>query len=99
MLDPVWTTTIVILLAFILFVTEWIPAAVTALAATATLIILGVLDAKDGFSGFSNEATLTVLFMLILAAGVERTGIVNLVAHKVLDVAHGRPQRFLLLLI
>lgn len=92
-------TFLVLILATILFVTELVPVSITALGAAAVLMVTGVVSMEDGFSGFSNEATITVLSMLVIAAAVNRSGLVLLLAHKVLDIASGRPMRFLVLLM
>lgn len=68
-------TLLVVLVAFILLVTELIPPAITAIGAACALMLTGVLTPEQGLSGFSNEATITVLCMLILASALERTGI------------------------
>ena len=87
---PVTTNMIVVFLivlgAIILFVTEWLPIDVTAIAIMVTLIILEPwtqISAEEGISGFSSSATVTVLAMLILSAGISRTGIVQIVGRKI----------------
>ena len=92
-------TFLVLIVATILFVTEFIPVSITALGAAAVLMVTGVVSMEDGFSGFSNEATITVLSMLVIAAAVNRSGLVLLLAHKVLDIAAGSRLRFLVLLM
>ena len=72
---PLLITLLVVLVAFLLLVTELIPPAITAIGAACVLMLTGVLTPEEGLSGFANEATITVLCMLILAAAIERTGI------------------------
>ena len=76
---------LVVLGAIVLFITEWLPIDVTAIAIMVTLIVLepwtGV-SATDGISGFANPATITVLAMLILSAGISHTGIVQLIGQR-----------------
>lgn len=58
---------LVILGAIVLFVTEWIPIDVTAIAIMVTLIVLEPwtqISPSEGISGFSSSATITVLAML-----------------------------------
>jgi di/tricarboxylate transporter len=76
----------IILVAFVLFVTELFPVDVTALIILVLLMVLGPwtnVSPTDGLSGFSNEATITVLAMLILSESVRRTGAVQLLGHRV----------------
>jgi di/tricarboxylate transporter len=80
----------VVLLALALFVTEWLPVDVTAILVMVLLMVLGPdgvvnltrISATEGISGFSNPATITVLAMLILSAGVSRTGLVQLLGRR-----------------
>ncbi len=79
----------IVLLAFILFVTELFPVDVTALIVLVLLMLLGHwtrVSPTDGLSGFSNEATITVLAMLILSESVRRTGAVQLLGHRVTGI-------------
>ncbi|MDG5817873.1 SLC13 family permease [Natronococcus sp. A-GB7] len=70
----------VVALALVLFLTERLPIDVTAILLIVVLVVLepwtGV-DPSTGVSGFSNDATITVLAMLILSGGVARTGLVQ----------------------
>jgi len=71
----------IVLLALVLFVTEWLSVDVTALL---ILVLLAALEpwtqisSTDAVSGFSNPATITVLAMLILSEGIRRTGLVQI---------------------
>jgi len=98
-LDPITITLLVIAGALVLFVTELLPAHITALLSTGALMATGVLTAEEGFAGFSNSATLTVTFMLILASGVRRTGAINEMARWLSKASQGDSKRFLLLVI
>lgn len=43
-----------------------------------TLILTGLVTPEEGISGFSNEAVITVTAMLVLSAGLLRTGVIDL---------------------
>ena len=60
--------------ACILFVSEAVPIDVTALLILASLVGTGVLTAEEGVRGFSNPAPITVAAVLVLSAGLLRTG-------------------------
>ena len=60
--------------AFALFLWNRVRADVVALLVMATLIVTGLVSPRDGTSGFANEATITVALMMVLAAGLARTG-------------------------
>ncbi|GAB4243168.1 MAG: SLC13 family permease [Stanieria sp.] len=68
----------VLVLALIAFIFEWLPVDITALAVAVVLIVLGLVSPEEGIEGFGNSATITVLAMFILSAGVTRTGVVQI---------------------
>jgi len=84
----------VVALALVLFVTEALPVDVTAILSAVLLVVLepwtGISPAQ-GISGFSSPATITVLAMLILSAGVGRTGVVQTLGSRMAEFA-GRDQ-------
>ncbi len=76
---------VIILLALVLFATEWFPIDVTAILLMVLLMVLEPwtqISPREGISGFANPATITVLAMLILSTGINRTGIVQLIGRK-----------------
>ena len=75
-IDIVITLSVVVI-AFALFIAEKFPADITALGVMVALIVLGQVEPEDGIAGFSNPATITVMAMFILSAGVARTGILQ----------------------
>ncbi|WP_425498493.1 SLC13 family permease [Haloprofundus halobius] len=84
-----------ILLAFVLFATERFPIDVTAILLMVLLMVLEPwtqITPREGISGFANPATITVLAMLILSTGINRTGIVQLFGRKMTAFA-GDDQR------
>ncbi|WP_330633552.1 SLC13 family permease [Halocatena halophila] len=84
-----------IFLALVLFATEWYPIDVTAILVMVLLMILEPwtqISPQEGLSGFANPATITVLAMLILSTGINRTGIVQLISRKMAAFA-GTDQR------
>ncbi|MGB9956619.1 SLC13 family permease [Haloferax prahovense] len=79
-----------ILLSLVLFATEWLPIDVTAIVVMVLLMVLEPwtqITPQEGLSGFASPATITVLAMLILSTGVNRTGIVQLIGRKMANYA------------
>lgn len=70
----------VVVFALVCFLKEWFSADVTAIMVMVILMTLGLVTPEEGISGFSNTATITVLAMFILSAGISRTGAVQLVS-------------------
>ena len=69
---------LVLSVTLVLLVTEWLPADLTALTTAVLLMLLGLVTPEEGVSGFSNTATITVMAMFILSAGITRTGVMQL---------------------
>ncbi|WP_440766591.1 SLC13 family permease [Natronorubrum sp. DTA7] len=72
-------------LALVLFVTERLPIDVTAILLIVVLVVLEPwtgIDPSTGISGFANDATITVLAMLILSGGIARTGLVQEIGRR-----------------
>ena len=81
---------LIILGAIVMFVTEWLPIDVTAIGIMVTLIVLEPwtqITPAEGISGFSSSATITVLAMLILSAGISQTGVVQIIGRKISSFA------------
>ena len=84
----------VVALALVLFVTEALPVDVTAILSAVLLVVLEPwtgITPVEGISGFSSPATITVLAMLILSAGLGRTGVVQTLGSRMRRFA-GRSQ-------
>ncbi|WP_372886391.1 SLC13 family permease [Shimia sp.] len=60
-----------------------------AFAALLTGVVLGVVDSKDAFSGFGHPATIVVALVLVVSAGLTRSGAVFLITRTLVDSARG----------
>lgn len=77
-------TLIILAAAMYGFVSERLAPDVTALLALLSLLLTGVLTPYEAFSGFSHPATISVAAVLVLSAGVERTGALTYIARRLL---------------
>lgn len=77
-------TLIILAAAMYGFVSEKLAPDVTALLALLALLLTGVLTPYEAFSGFSHPATISVAAVLVLSAGVERTGALTYIARRLL---------------
>jgi Na+/H+ antiporter NhaD/arsenite permease-like protein len=81
----------IILVALVLFATEPVPIDITAIGIMVSLMILGAggpvnltdISAAEGTSGLASSATLPVLAMFVLSAGIQRTGIVQTLGRRI----------------
>lgn len=76
-MPPELIVAVIILGAVVLFSLEIFSIDITALIIMCALMVTGVLTVEEAVSGFSNPATLTVLAMLIISAGIQNTGLIN----------------------
>lgn len=72
-------TLCVLAIALVAFVFEWFPVDLTALMIAIVLMLLKLVTPEEGIAGFGNTATITVMAMFILSAGVTRTGAIQVV--------------------
>lgn len=84
------------LVAIFLFATEKLRIDAVALLVLSALAIFGLVSPGDALSGFSNQATITVAAMFILAAGLQNSGALSGIGH-LLGQARS-PLTFLLIL-
>ncbi|MGD1913294.1 MAG: SLC13 family permease [Rivularia sp. (in: cyanobacteria)] len=70
----IFLTLIIVFLTLISFIGEWFPVDITAIGVMVLLMALGLVTPEEGISGFGNSATITVMAMFILSAGISRTG-------------------------
>ena len=87
-----------ILVVLTAFVTEVVPNDVTAMGVVAALVVLepwtGV-GPRAAISGFANPATVTVMAMYMLSAGVQKTGLVERLGLRLAAFTGGREFRAL----
>ena len=73
----IFLTLAVVVAALVCFIAEWLPVDITALCVAVLLIVLKLVTPEEGIAGFSNSATITVMAMFILSAGITRTGVIQ----------------------
>lgn len=79
---PALAVIAIIVIMIFCFVTEIIPIDTTALLVMTTLIAAGLVTPLEGISGFSNEATITILALFIIGAGLDNSGAINYLGKK-----------------
>ncbi|MEE8349862.1 MAG: SLC13 family permease [Acidobacteriota bacterium] len=74
-----------LLVALILFVTEWIRYDIVALLVLVSLNLSGILTLEEAFAGFSNAAVITVAGVLVMSRAVQESGVVQIVGVKMIE--------------
>jgi di/tricarboxylate transporter len=88
----------VLLLTVVLFVSEKLRVDVVAILIMLSLPWLGLISPSEAFSGFSGNAVMSIIAVMILGAGMDRTGVMNILATKIISVA-GKSEKKLLVII
>ncbi len=77
----------ILLVALVLFVTEWIRMDLVALLVLSALALSGLVTPVEAFAGFSNPAVITVWAMFIMSEGLARAGIAEGIGRQIAHVA------------
>ncbi|MFW2331060.1 MAG: SLC13 family permease [Nitrospinota bacterium] len=75
---------IVIVIAIFLFITELVRVDVVAIIMMVLLPILGLVTPSEAFSGFSSNAVISIIAVIIIGAGLDKTGLMNRVAAPII---------------
>ena len=67
----------VILLAFVLFLTEFFPIDVTALTVLGILLLTGLITPTESIMGFSNPAVIIIATLFVLSKTLQKSGILE----------------------
>ncbi len=89
----------ILLAAILLFITERVRVDVVALMVLVSLVLTGLISAPEALSGFANPAVVTVWAVLILSAGLARTGVAGLIGRPIQRLAGGSEARLIALIM
>ena len=78
---------LILILAVLLFLTEWLRIDLVALLVLGSLALTGLVTPAQALSGFSNPAVVTVWAVLILSGALARTGVAGRLGRLVLRLA------------
>ena len=85
-------------LTVILFVREWVSADVAALLILVILGLTQLVPVDRLFDGFASNAVMSIMAVMVLAAGLDRTGVMGHAASVVLRLSQGDEKRLLIAL-
>jgi di/tricarboxylate transporter len=69
-----------------LFISELVRVDIAAILVMVTIGLLGLVPAADLFDGFASNAVLSIIAVMILGAGLDRTGVMTVVSAFILKV-------------
>ncbi|MCB8920469.1 MAG: SLC13 family permease [Ardenticatenaceae bacterium] len=82
-----WIILSILIVAVILFITEWLRVDVVALGVVVALMLTGSLSTAEALAGFSNSAVLTIAALFIVGGAVLQTGLAGMIGRRILQVA------------
>ncbi len=77
----------IIIIGIFLFIRDVFSIDTTSIVIMALFIISGVLDPEEGFSGFNHPATLTLGCMFVVSAAVFKSGLIDGLSSRIVQVA------------
>ena len=99
-MEPLTTEMILVMmmigLAVFLFIVEWVRVDVVAIIMMVILPLLHLVTAKEAFVGFSSNAVISIIAVIIIGAGLDKTGIINKLVTPVLRIAGNSTSRVII---
>jgi di/tricarboxylate transporter len=90
-MEPLTTEMILVMImigvAIFLFIAEWVRVDVVAILMMVALPLLHLVTAREAFVGFSSNAVISIIAVIIIGAGLDKTGLINRLVRPVLRVA------------
>ena len=77
-----------IFISILIFVFELLPIDVTAFMIMVVLLITGIITPQQGVMGFGNQATITIMALMIIGAGLDQTGAVSWMGQAMLPLMY-----------
>lgn len=91
-------TFVILGITIILFMSNRIRADLVSVFALLALVLTGILEPSEALAGFSNSVVIMIAALFIVGAGIQRTGLAQMVGNKLLSLA-GNSERKLFVLI
>jgi di/tricarboxylate transporter len=89
---------IVLVFVIALFVFEWVRVDVVGIIMMVLLPILGLVTPKEAISGLSSNAVVSIIAVIIIGAGLDKTGAMNVLARNILKFAGKAESRIIALI-
>jgi di/tricarboxylate transporter len=90
-------TMIVLVFVICLFVFEWVRVDVVGIMMMVLLPLIGLISPKEAFVGLSSNAVCSIIAVIIIGAGLDKTGVMNKVAKPILALAGNSEGKIMLL--
>jgi len=80
-------------LAVFLFIVEWVRVDVVAILMMVSLPLLGLVTPAEAFVGLSSNAVVSIIAVIIIGAGLDKTGLINNLVGPIVRIAGKNPSR------
>ncbi len=88
----------VLVMAILMFIFEWVRVDVVGWIMMVILPILGVVTPKEAISGLSSNAVVSIIAVIVIGAGLDKTGCMNVLARNILKIAGKSESRIMTLI-
>ncbi|MBW1780032.1 MAG: SLC13 family permease [Deltaproteobacteria bacterium] len=99
-MQPLTTEMILVMamigVAIFLFVVEWVRVDVVAILMMVSLPLLHLVTPKEAFIGLSSNAVVSIIAVIIIGAGLDKTGLINKLVAPILKIAGKSTSRIII---
>ncbi len=95
---PIILVMAVLVLAILLFIFEWVRVDVVGIIMMIILPLLGLVTPAEAISGLSSNAVVSIIAVIIIGAGLDKTGAMNSLARVLLKFAGKSESRIMILI-
>ncbi len=88
----------VLVFAILLFIFEWVRVDVVGIMMMVILPLLGLVTPKQAISGLSSNAVVSIIAVIIIGAGLDKTGVMNILARQIIKLAGKSETRIMALI-
>jgi di/tricarboxylate transporter len=88
----------VLVVAILMFIFEWVRVDVVGIIMMVILPLLGLVTPKEAISGLSSNAVVSIIAVIIIGAGLDKTGAMNSLARLILKFAGKSESRIITLI-
>jgi di/tricarboxylate transporter len=80
-------TMVVLVFVIVLFVFEWVRVDVVGIMMMVLLPLIGLISPQEAFVGLSSNAVCSIIAVIIIGAGLDKTGVMNQIAGPIIKLA------------
>ncbi len=91
-------TIIVLGFVIVLFIFEWVRVDVVGIIMMVLLPLIGLVTPKEAFLGLSSNAVVSIIAVIIIGAGLDKTGVMNKVAGPIVKLAGNSEKKVITLI-